>query len=300
MEFHQIRYFLALAETLNFTKAAELCNVSQPSLTRAVQKLEEELGGALVFRERSNTHLTELGRVMVPQLRQIHDSAQNVKDVAGSFHSQSLASLRLVVSQSIESRLLAQPLLELSRAVPEIEIKLERLRAQDIVLYLKEGAADLAVAGRLETPWDRLDKWVLFSEGFSVLAPMGHDLAERRTIYAAELQHLGLLSRGFCEDTKPFLQGVTDPELDLKYSHSVSTENDLIAFVEAGFGCAVVPNSVNTPDTIVRVPISQDDISRRVNLFTVSGRQRSPACSTLVKLLRSIDWPVRIDARLAS
>ena len=56
METHQVRYFLVLARTLNFTKAAEECNVTQPSLTRAVKKLEEELGGALFHRERANTH----------------------------------------------------------------------------------------------------------------------------------------------------------------------------------------------------------------------------------------------------
>ena len=57
MEMHQVRYFLAVADTLNFTRAAELCNVSQPALTRAIQQLEEELGGLLLRRERKLTHL---------------------------------------------------------------------------------------------------------------------------------------------------------------------------------------------------------------------------------------------------
>ena len=52
MEMHQVRYFLAVADTLNFTRAAELCHVSQPALTRAIQQLEEELGGLLLRRER--------------------------------------------------------------------------------------------------------------------------------------------------------------------------------------------------------------------------------------------------------
>ena len=64
MELYQIRYFLALCETLNFARAAERCNVSQPSLTRAVQKLEQELGGLLIRRERRRTHLTELGELV--------------------------------------------------------------------------------------------------------------------------------------------------------------------------------------------------------------------------------------------
>ena len=71
MEIQEIRYFLALAETLNFTRAAEHCNVSQPALTRAIQHLEDKLGGPLVHRERSNTHLTELGRMMWPYFQQV-------------------------------------------------------------------------------------------------------------------------------------------------------------------------------------------------------------------------------------
>ena len=67
MEMQQVRYFLAVAEELNFTKAAEKCNVAQPSLTRAVKLLEGELGGPLFHRERANTHLSELGRMVQPE-----------------------------------------------------------------------------------------------------------------------------------------------------------------------------------------------------------------------------------------
>src|SRR3569833_1550016 len=71
MEVHEIRYFLAVCRTLNFTRAAEQCNVTQPALTRAIQKLEDELGGLLFSRERGNTHLTELGRLMQPHLEEV-------------------------------------------------------------------------------------------------------------------------------------------------------------------------------------------------------------------------------------
>ena len=60
MEMHQIRYFLAVAQTLNFTRAAEQCNVSQPALTRAIQQLEDELAGPLIRREGKLSHLTDL------------------------------------------------------------------------------------------------------------------------------------------------------------------------------------------------------------------------------------------------
>ncbi len=75
MEMHQARYFVALCETLNFTRAAEKCNVTQPSLTRAIKLLEDELGGPLFNRERNQTHLTELGRMMEPHLREVLEQA---------------------------------------------------------------------------------------------------------------------------------------------------------------------------------------------------------------------------------
>ncbi|MGH6928189.1 MAG: LysR family transcriptional regulator, partial [Dongiaceae bacterium] len=85
MEMHEVRYFLAVCDTLNFTRAAERCNVSQPSLTRAIQKLEAELGGLLFRRERSATHLTDLGQLMRPRLEQILAEAAEVRSTAKRF-----------------------------------------------------------------------------------------------------------------------------------------------------------------------------------------------------------------------
>jgi len=75
MEMHQVRYFLALCEERNFTRAAKRCGVSQPSLTNAIKRLEQTLGGPLFHRNRRNIELTELGRVVKPYLKQLNQSA---------------------------------------------------------------------------------------------------------------------------------------------------------------------------------------------------------------------------------
>ena len=77
LQLYQVRYFLALARTLNFTRAAEQCNVTQPALTKAVQKLEQELGGTLIHRERHLTQLTELGKMILPTLEKIFAAAED-------------------------------------------------------------------------------------------------------------------------------------------------------------------------------------------------------------------------------
>src|SRR5918993_3827797 len=102
MEMHQIRYFLAVCEELNFTRAAERCNVAQPSLTRAIKLLEEELGGPLFHRERSNTHLSELGRMVKPYLEQVYDQAQEAKRQALEFTRLKKTSLKLGVMCTIQ------------------------------------------------------------------------------------------------------------------------------------------------------------------------------------------------------
>ena len=84
MEIHEIRYFLATSETLNFTRAAEQCNVSQPALTRAIQQLEDELAGPLIRREGKLSHLTDLGQRMLPLMQQCYQSALSAKSLATS------------------------------------------------------------------------------------------------------------------------------------------------------------------------------------------------------------------------
>src|SRR2546430_15006048 len=89
MEMHQVRYFLAVARLLNFTRAAEECNVTQPSLTRAIKQLEAEMGGDLFRRERPAAQLTELGQRMHPLLQQCYDAASGARMLASSFKSRS-------------------------------------------------------------------------------------------------------------------------------------------------------------------------------------------------------------------
>ncbi len=118
MEMHQVRYFLSVAKTLNFTHAADDCHVAQPSLSRAIKKLEEELGGDLFRRERGLTHLTELGRLMLPLLTQCYDSAVAAQSLAASYKKGTCAPLCLALSQTVNLQLLIKPLTELVKAFP--------------------------------------------------------------------------------------------------------------------------------------------------------------------------------------
>src|SRR4051794_1214545 len=155
MEMQQVRYFLAVSRTLNFTRAAEECNVTQPALTRAIKQLEDELGGELIRREGRNSHLTDLGNRMQPLLQQCYDSAIAAKQVASKLKKGEVSVLAIGVSWSLDIDLLLAPLNELVKAFPTLQLRLRRGTAADIAGMLKNGEVELAIGGPLEQ-WDRL------------------------------------------------------------------------------------------------------------------------------------------------
>ena len=110
MELHQVRYFLAVASTLNFTRAAEQCNVTQPALTKGVQRLEQELGGQLIYRERQLTQLTDLGKEVLPMLERTLASAEAVRRRAQEFQRKEVAPLKIGLAPSISASLVLDPM----------------------------------------------------------------------------------------------------------------------------------------------------------------------------------------------
>ncbi|MGA7546371.1 MAG: LysR family transcriptional regulator, partial [Methyloceanibacter sp.] len=179
MEMHQVRYFLAVARTLNFTRAAEECHVAQPSLTRAVRQLEGELGGDLFRRERPHAQLTELGQRMLPLLRQCYDSAVSAQSLASAIKSGQVGSLRLAISRTIDQSLVMPHVIELGKIFHGLELKLLRGTAAEVLEFLKRGEAELGIGAAIGEEWDRLDSWPLFAEDILLVVNSSHPLAAR-------------------------------------------------------------------------------------------------------------------------
>jgi DNA-binding transcriptional LysR family regulator len=177
----QVRYFLALTETLNFSRAAEQCHVTQPALTRAIKALEGEFGGELIRREGKLSHLTDLGRRMLPLLKQCYDSALSAKAVAQSLAAGEARALSIGLSRTVDLRIIGPALSELFRAFPTLRLKLKRGNAEQLTNFFKSGEIELAIAGPLSAAWDRLDAWAIFSESFEMLVGPGHRLATSST-----------------------------------------------------------------------------------------------------------------------
>lgn len=291
MEMHQVRYFLAVARTLNFTRAAEECNVAQPSLTRAIKLLEGELGGDLFRRERPRAMLTLLGERMYPLLKQCYDSAQSARALAAMINDGEVGALKLAVSSSIELSLIMSHVNELRKSVNEIELKILRGTGPQLVEYMKSGEAELAIAASIGDAWDRLDTWKLFDEPFDMVFSRSHRLANHEHISLEDLRPERFLLRSHCERCADLADLLRGNGLNADHRHEVSSDQDLLALLEANIGIGFLPRTVNAPASLTRTSVQGLELDRGVCLYGVAGRQRTPIAATFMKMLRAAKWP---------
>jgi len=287
---HQVRYFLATASELNFTKAAEKSNVTQPSLTRAIKQLEDELGGDLFRRERPQAQLTELGQRMYPLLKQCYESALGARSLASAIKSGEIGSLKLALSHTINLELLTSYLTELNRLFSRLEVTLLRGTAPDIVRLLKSGEAELAIAADLGEGWERLDRWALFTEEFKLMLNAKRPLASRSSIDVDELRQERWLRRVYCEHFEQAMSLIGSHNLNVEQGHELTSERDLITLLEADLGIAFVPRSASCPERLKQLPVKGMEFRRTVYLYGVAGRQRTASASAVLKMLRAADW----------
>src|SRR6059058_5726929 len=215
MEMHQVRYFLAVARVLNFTRAADECNVTQPSLTRAIKQLESELGGDLFRRERPAAQLTELGLRMHPLLKQCYDAATGARQLASSFKSGEVGALRIALTHSIDLSLLIPHLDQIKRLFNRLEFRFLRSNAREIAEFLKKGEAELGIAAEIDEEWDRLDTWPLFSESFQLVMNRQRALAGREHIDFEDLRSEQWLSRNYCEHAERLSTSLRSHDIDV-------------------------------------------------------------------------------------
>ena len=262
--------------------------MAPPSLSRAVKKLEEELGGDLFRRERGQTHLTDLGRKMQPLLRKAYDSAAEAKEQAAKYQSTELAPLRVGLSKTVPMDLIIPSLAELASALPGLELHMRRGDTAEISDALKAGEIELGIAATIPgADWDRLDRWHLFEEGFVLL---GLPEPAQSSVPLSTVASLSFIMRPYCEN-RPFLeQALSEQGIKQINQHEVSGDEDVATLVKGRMGVALVPESTAQVSGCPMTEIQEIEMTRTVEIYGVSGRRRSIAASGLVKLLRAADW----------
>ena len=291
MEMQQVRYFVTLAQTLNFTRAADLCNVSQPALTRAIQQLEHEFGGPLFHRERNNTHLSELGRMMLPYLETVQASTQAAKAAARSAKKIENVTMTLGAMCTIGPQLVADLIVKFQAEHPDVEVSVVDGEARAMIEKLEKGDLHLSIVGVPEELPDTLHQLPVFSERFVIVIPRNHPWAEKNAIRVCELDGEPYVGRTNCEVFQMVTQDFARRGVTTKKVFSSPRDDWVQKMIKAGLGFGFFPEyCVTDPDLVVR-PLIEPEYSRTIYLATVRGRPHSPAIGAFVREARRHNWP---------
>lgn len=241
MEMNQLRYAVAVARAGNFTRAAEQCRVSQPSLSQQIQKLEEELGERLFDRMKRQTKLTAYGQSFVRRAVRILEETELALREASDAKSLISGTLTVGVLPTIAPYLLPKTISAFARKYPGMEIVVQEDTTAQLLKYLATYEIDFALASD-PIQDSRFEIRELFSEELLLALPPGHRLTRQRTVPAAALDGERLLVMreghclgdqvlGFCEhrDMKPTV------------SFRSAQLETIQALVAAGLGLSLIP-----------------------------------------------------------
>ena len=190
-DFHQLSNFLAVAKSGNFTQAAAEIGISQPALSRSIQKLEKTIGEPLFERRPSGVKLTEIGSFFLVRAKQIRDLVDDT--YAELTEASNRGQIRLAVIPTIAPYLLPKVLKKFGSRHPEIKIQVQEDTTQNIVQRCKDGDVDLAILA-LPINEKYLETESLFDEELVLVFPKGHALEKKKRIRLSDIQEFPFIS----------------------------------------------------------------------------------------------------------
>jgi len=275
----QLRSFLAAADALNFTAAADRLKIKQPTLSSNIKSLEAAVGGRLFDRDTHSVRLTDLGRACQLHARRLleeldraqSDLQRHVQGVAGS--------IRIAALPHIFPALLAPGLARFRALRPDVSLQFHDVPTQEAIELLRQGHVDLAIVNELGNEPDI--RYQLLSERrFVVLMPHGHPLSGAGSMGWRELAGQDLIvvkSRDM--ETSHLLQSLRQSNVLPPIAHWVNQLSTAVGLVEAGLGLALMAHytaqHVRRPQFVVR-PLVEPEVIGRVSLMTLTHREQSP------------------------
>lgn len=294
MNLRAMQYLVKLADVRHFSKAAELCHVSQPTLSTQIRKLEEELDVQLVERSPRQVMLTEVGEEIVERARSLLAEASAIKAIARRSRDPHSGTLRLGIFPTLAPYFLPHVVPEIRRRFPRLMLRLFEEKTEDVLAMLAQGRLD---AGLLALPIDneQLVARKLFDEPFVLAVSEHHALAGKARIALADLQHqeLLLLEDGHClRDQALEVCQLADAHEQLDF-HATSMET-LRQMVAAGTGITLMPVMAVKPpvahtDNLVTRPFEDPAPKRSIALVWRKSSAMSGFLEELAEVLAAID-----------
>ncbi len=243
MTITQLYYVLAVAEHKNFTKAAEKCFVTQPTLSMQIQKLEDQLDIKIFDRSKKPIELTEIGKKIVIQAKNIVNESYRIQDIVDQQKGFIGGEFKLGIIPTIMPTLLPMFLKTFIKRYPKVKLKIEELTTEEIIYRINEGHLDAAIAA---TPLDHenIKERVLYFEPFVAYIPKGHKLHTQQKIDVndLEIEDILLLEDGHCfRDGVINLCKVFKDHEDDKFQLESGSIETLIKLSNEGLGMTLLP-----------------------------------------------------------
>jgi LysR family transcriptional regulator, hydrogen peroxide-inducible genes activator len=285
MTLNELRFIVAVAQQLNFRRAAEQCFISQPALSLAIQKLEQELGVAIFERGKNDISITTIGARIVEQAQLTLEAAQHIREIAAQGNDQLIGTLRIGIIYSAGPYLLPELIPALKKIAPLMPLEIEENITANLELLLRNGKLDVIIIA-LPFGDNSIHTQALYDEPFEVVVDSQHAWATRRTIKAQELanERVLLLDSGHC-----FSNQIAEacPDLSRKNSEvqqgtSLETIRNMVA---SGLGITVLPSGANGARYRNRllkiIPFAKPVPSRRIALAWRKSFSRIDAIDAL-------------------
>jgi len=283
MEIHQLRYFLAVAQTGSFTAAAKVSHVSQPSLSAQIAKLEGELGGPLIERSRQGARLTKRGELFrgraAEALRQLESGRFEIEQLSGLTRG----SVTLGCLPSTGAYLLPPLLRAFGKAHPGISVSLREESSPQLARLLRESEVDLAIVDEAGLG-SGLRSELLFSEPLLIAVPPGHRFASRKKLALKALADESLIlmksGHGF---RKIVMDALSRAGVEPRVVHESGEIETVQALVKAGLGLSLVPKMVRRTG-LAYLEILPPTPSRTVHIAWRHDSVLSPAALALKRI----------------
>ncbi|NGN44682.1 LysR family transcriptional regulator [Mesorhizobium sp. CGMCC 1.15528] len=290
MELNQVSYFVNLAETLNFTAAARLSGVSQPSLTRAIRRLEDELGGPLIYRDGKNSRLTGLGQDVEVDFRRMLVAVNSVRLHSGNWAMGRHRVLDVAVAPTVGPEAFTEFFESALEKVPSIEIRLHSLQSIEDTSEVLSGKYHACILPRETKPDRKLDVRPLFRERFLLGCAANHPLAESEIVRGEDLLEFPFVDRLKCEFRAQIYDHFARREVLMRPRFRSDREDWIQRLVAEGRAICILPERSGAAHGLVTRPIEGFMLEREVVMATVSGSMAPVEIRKIAELAALHEW----------
>jgi DNA-binding transcriptional LysR family regulator len=291
MELRQIRYFLEICEHGSFSRAADICGVTQPALTKAMKALEDEVGGTIFHREGRRLVLSELGQMVRPHLQRLAGEQDAALTVAKNYKLLKQAPLRVGILPTIGPGRIGRFLGGFRDSHPGVELAVSEGSAETLAKQLAGADLDVAVANAIGGFGDEFRAELLYRERYVVIFPPGHRFAQLDAVRLADLDGEDYVDRLACEMREMVMKVLGDRSIQLYAKFRSEREDWVQTMVLSGLGFAFMPEYSVTVGGLLSRPLIEPAVARDVQAFEVRGRQRTPAASLFLRDMAAFGWP---------